>query len=142
MTTEKENINIFNANALSTKDINGIVFTLYDNRIVHVKIPSFGKITIELTLAGNEFIEENGGGKYYNIYEFESYADVDPEVREWAADSEGNNYTHTDAIVIGNLSQKIITDFYLKFNKPARPTQIFYSLEKAVKWTQEQMEKK
>ena len=85
------------------------------------------------------FLDENGGGKFYNIYQFQSFSDVETETRKWAADPAGNKYTHTDAIVIGNLGQKIITDFYIRFDKPIVPTKIFFSLEKAIEWTEKQI---
>jgi hypothetical protein len=80
------------------------------------------------------FLNRNGGVRFYNIYEFESFAEMDPEVREWSANTSGNNYTFVDAIVISNFAQKLIADFYLKFNKPAMPTKIFKSREKASEW--------
>ena len=95
------------------------------------------KIGREITEIGYSFLNENGGGKFYNIFEFYSFADVDPEVREWAADTSGNHYTICDAIVIRNLAQKIMTDFYLKINKPKMPTKIFYSSQKAFDWINE-----
>ena len=116
----------------------GVVYTLYENEIFHVYIPEFKRVNQAVINTGNAFMESIGGGKYYNIFELDSFADVDPEVREWAADSNGNTYTYTDAIVINSLPQKIIADFYLKFNKPVSPTKIFNSLEKAVKWTFDQ----
>ena len=112
-----------------------ITFRLFSNDIFYVQIPRYQKIGKDIIEAAYEFLDDNGGGKYYNVYHFDSFSDVDPETREWAADESGNNYTISDAIVIGSLSQKIMTDFYLKFNKPVKPTKVFYSLEKAVAWT-------
>lgn len=141
MTTEKENSNIFHAKLIAEKFEFGVCFRLYSNRIFHLIVPKFHKIKRNVVDAGYAFLNANGGGQFYNIYEFNSFADVEPEIREWAADSSGNHYTHTDAIVIGSLSQKIITDFYLRFDKPVKPTRIFYSLEKAVEWTLKEIEK-
>jgi len=135
MTTEKEISIIFKAELLVERKYGEITFRLFSNDIFYVQVPKFEKIGKEIIEAGYKFLDDHGGGEYHNIYHFASFSDVDPETREWAADDEGNKYTISDAIVIGSLSQKIITDFYLKFNKPARPTKIFYSLEKAVDWT-------
>ena len=135
MTTEKENTDIFNAKLLAERNVNGVVFRLYSNAIFHVSVPRFEKITMAMVAEGYRFLDDNGGGEFYNIFQFDSFSDVDPEVREWAADSSGNSYTITDAIVIGSFAQKIITDFYLRINKPIRPTKIFFSLEKAHQWT-------
>lgn len=139
MTADKDDIDLFNADLIAESDINGIIFRLYSNRIFHVNVPRYEKIDQKTVEKGYEFLDNNGGGKFYNIYQFQSFADVDNETRKWAADPSGNHYTHTDAIVIGNLGQKIITDFYLRFDKPVVPTKIFFSLDKAVEWTKKQI---
>ena len=141
MTTDKENINLFQSDVRVEKEIDGIIYRIYNNRIYHVIIPRFEKVGISVIDNGYRFLEENGGGKFYNIFQFGSFSDIEPDLREWAADEDGNLYTHSDALVIESLSQKIIADFYLRFNKPFKPTKIFYSTEKAVKWTLEQIEK-
>lgn len=140
MTLNKEDTNIFNADLIAEKVVNGVQFRLYSNRVFHVVLPKLQKIDRRTIDAGYAFLDENGGGKFFNIYQFGSFSDIEPEVREWAADNDGNHYTHSDAIVIESLSQKIITDFYLKFNRPKMPTKIFYSLEKAIEWTNRQIE--
>lgn len=140
MTSEKEHIALFQAELIAEKHYNNVHFRLYSNRIFHVSIPPLEKINEDIIQQGYAFLDENGGGKFYNIFQFGSFSDVEPEIRVWAADPEGNEYTFSDAIVIDNLSQKIITDFYLKFNKPVKPTKIFYSLNKAIGWTLKKME--
>lgn len=141
MTLDKEDTNIFNATLIAEKVTDGVHFRLYDNRVFYVVLPRLKKIDYKTIQAGYDFLDENGGGKFHNVYQFSSFSDIEPEVREWAADDNGNHYTLSDAIVIESLSQKIITDFYLKFNRPKMPTKIFYSLDKAVDWTKQQIAK-
>ncbi len=112
----------------------GVTFRIYKNRIFHVSIPKDMKIGKTVIECGYRFLDLHGAGRFYNLYEFDSFADVEPEVREWAADTSGNNYTYCDAIVIRNLAQKIMADFYIKVNKPKMPTKIFYSKDKAIEW--------
>jgi hypothetical protein len=141
MTANKEHLDLFQSSLIAEKEINGVIFRLYENRVFYVTIPRFEKIGKIIIDQGYAFLDEHGGGKYHNVYQFESFSDVEPETREWAADSNGNLYTHSDAIVIGSLSQKIITDFYLRFNRPSHPTKIFYSIDKAAEWTFDQIGK-
>ncbi len=141
MTFKKEYISLFKSEILHKQEYDGVDYTLHKNRIFHVRFPQMKRVTMDHIAAGNKFMERYGDGRYYNIFELSSFVDIDPEVRSWAADSEGNLYTHTDAIIIDSLPQKIISDFYLKFNRPVRPTRVFYSLEKAANWTFEQMKK-
>lgn len=140
MTTEKEDRDLFNAQLIAEKNIDGVIFQLYSNRIFYVKVPRYEKIDMKIVNEGYKFLDENGGGKFFNIYHFRSFSDVEPETRKWAADPSGNHYTHTDAIVIGNVGQKIITDFYLRFDKPIVPTKIFFSVEQAIAWTEKQFD--
>lgn len=115
-------------------DIGPVLFRLYENRIFHAVIKKGEKITMEMTIKGYEFLDRNGSGRFYNLYEFESFAEMDPEVRTWAAETSGNNYTYVDALIISNVAQKIIANFYIKFNKPKMPTKIFHSTDKALEW--------
>ena len=123
-------------------DIGPVLFRLYENRIFHAVVKKGEKITVEMTTKGYEFLERNGSGRFYNIYEFEAFAEMEPEVRSWAADSSGNKYTYCDAVVISNFAQKIIANFYIKFNKPQSPTKVFNSTEKALEWINSLIENK
>ncbi len=141
MTIEKDNIEMFNSTILHERDIEGASARVFDNRIYHLKIPEYKKVTMGFVEKGYEFIESAGGGRFYNIYEFSSFSDLDPEVRDWAADTDKNPNTHTDALVVKSLPHKIIANFYLKFNRPKKPTRIFNSLDLAIAWTLDQIEK-
>jgi len=41
------------------------------------------------------------------------------------------------AFLICSISQKLLGNFYLNFNKPLKPTRIFTNLEDAVLWLRE-----
>lgn len=132
--TEKGLID-FGAPLISQRENEDVVFSLYANRIFHVTIKKGKKVNMMIVSQGYEFLDDNGGGQYYNIFQFESFSDVDPEVRDWAADHTGNIYTISDALVISNFAQKILADFYMKFNKPSKPTKIFRDLKDAIEWS-------
>lgn len=125
----------FGAPLVFQRENEDVIFSLYANRIFHVLIKKGKKVNMMIVSQGYEFLDEQGGGQYYNIFQFESFSDVDPEVRDWAADDTGNIYTNSDAVVISNFAQKILADFYLKFNKPVKPTKIFRDLKEAIEWT-------
>ncbi len=139
MTTEKPNTDIFEASVVAITQIRGITMTIYSNRIFYVHVLKYEKIDRAVIDFAYAFLDANGGGKYYNIFHFDSFAEADPETREWSASAENNKYTYCDAIVIGSISQKLITDFYLRFNKPVKPTKIFFSLPKAIDWVKTKM---
>lgn len=140
MTTPSQEVNLFQAELISERVEYGALFQLYSNRIFYAKLPEYEAITPEILDAGYRFLDDNGGGRFYNVFEISSFTEIPADVRSWAADEGGNKYTITDAFVISSLGQKIIGDFYMKINKPIVPTKIFFSKVKAVNWTLQQIE--
>lgn len=139
MTTHLPKVKLFDETVIDERVEYGVLFRLYAGRIFYVKLPDFQEVSQEILAAGYQFLNDHGGGKFYNIYELSSFTDISEDVRAWAADEAGNKYTHTDAYVISSLGQKILGDFYMTFNKPIVPTKIFFSRDKAYLWTIEQM---
>jgi hypothetical protein len=56
------------------------------------------------------------------------------ETRVFWAKKESCPFASADAYVATNFGHKLIGNFYLKFNKPGRPTKIFTTKEEAVFW--------
>lgn len=56
------------------------------------------------------------------------------EARIFSASEEGSIYTIADAMIVKNLAQKIMVSFYLKINKPIRPSKAFNDESEAVEW--------
>ena len=63
-----------------------------------------------------------------------AYTSVTKEGREYMATDEAVLFTTVEAYVIQSLAQRILGNFYLKFNKPKVPTKMFTDREKAEKW--------
>lgn len=134
--------NVFSAECIAERDLEDVTFYLFENRIFYVVIKKNRMVTMEIIKAGYEFLDDHGGGTFYNIYQFESFADANPEVRTWASNDSGNHYTIIDAIIISGFAQKILADFYIKFNRPVKPTRIFTNLKSAVAWVNDYIEGK
>ena len=60
--------------------------------------------------------------------------DFDEKARAFSASVLGLKYTIADALVVKNLAQKLMGNFYLNFNRPKKPSRIFTSSEDATKW--------
>lgn len=58
----------------------------------------------------------------------------DHEARAFSASDEGLKFTIGDALVVSNLAHKILVSFYLKFNKPKKPSKAFDSEADAIAW--------
>lgn len=65
------------------------------------------------------------------------YVSMDKDVREFWASELLESCVKCEAFVIENVSMKMIAKFYILFNKPKRPTQLFTSEKSALTWLNE-----
>lgn len=105
--------------------------------IIHVSFKPNTEITIEfqdeLVAMYNQLTE---GKKSLFIFEGGEFVSITKEARENAITIEDNTPTRASAIVVRNLAQKIVADFYYKINKPKQPFKVFWSFDKAILWLQ------
>lgn len=119
---------------LIEKQFSKLIFRLRKDGIMNVIILSQSEIlTIEDLYESMKWVESLGDNKYLNLYEGD-FSSVDAEVRAKISSSEANQYTIADAFVIKNISDKMMGDFYLKYNKPVKPTREFNDREEAIEW--------
>lgn len=62
------------------------------------------------------------------------YSDIFTGVREFLASETAQKNMLADAIVIRSLPQRILGNFYLKVNRPRKPTRLFTSVSEAERW--------
>ena len=53
--------------------------------------------------------------------------------------NEYNPYSKADAFVLNSMAQKILANFYIKINKPERPTKFFNNADEALIWLKQYM---
>ncbi len=136
MILNTEYADIFDSTVIGKTQIDGIDLYIFENGIIFVRVEKYQTLTLRAYELGKAFIATFGAEKRYNfVFHFESFGDISPELRAQRAKPDGTVFALTDAIVISNVSQKLIADFYMKFNRPKRPTKVFTSLEKAVLWS-------
>ena len=75
-----------------------------------------------------------------NLVEFGIAATIDQRAREFGASKEANTLTRGSAILVKNLAQQLIGEYYLRFNKPRYPAKVFYQKEKALEWIRRKLE--
>lgn len=77
-------------------------------------------------------------GKSYPILKIPGkYSSIDNEARKFISSAEGMKFSSAEAFVTTFLPHRIIGNFYLKINKPVKPTAFFDTEEQAVKWLQQ-----
>jgi hypothetical protein len=62
------------------------------------------------------------------------FASTDIELLKTLSKNANNPYSKADAFVIKSMAQKILANFYIKINKPERPTKFFNNKEEAINW--------
>lgn len=72
--------------------------------------------------------------KLVNLIKFGNGSSASREAREYASSPKGNELTIASALIVKNLAQQLIIDYYIKFNYPINPTRAFYKIEKAKEW--------
>lgn len=103
--------------------------------IVHVKISSTEEIDLP---AAKKIIAAIGGkcrdSKRPLLLSSKNFAAPTPEARAYMAMAESNPFSSASAYIARSLAEKLITNAYIRFNKPARPTRMFTSETKALEW--------
>lgn len=65
---------------------------------------------------------------------FDEFAIPPVETREFWSKKDACPYASADAYIATTFGHKFIGNFYLKFDKPGRPTKIFSNEKEAVDW--------
>ena len=62
------------------------------------------------------------------------YATIDDASRKFIASKEGLRYCIAQAFVIHSMAQKMVANFFMRVNKPVKPTRFFNTQEEAENW--------
>lgn len=62
------------------------------------------------------------------------YSTTNVEVMKFLAKNENMPYSKVSAYITNSISQKLLGNFYIKINKPQRPTKFFNNKEDAIAW--------
>ncbi|MDX2361692.1 MAG: hypothetical protein QNK23_12865 [Crocinitomicaceae bacterium] len=125
------------ANCIAQVENEEIVVSLRIDGIMHVYLKPGVNITVEsqarmldaygkLTEIPRPFVFEPG-----------EFSSITKEARANAIKIESNSPVLASAIVVNNLGQRILADYYYKFNKPKTPIKIFKNMDLAIEWLTE-----
>ncbi len=85
----------------------------------------------ELSEANQKLAEEE---RYSLLVVSGKYSTVTPEARELAASESFSTRRIALAFVTDDLAQRLLVNFFIKFNKPNTPTKLFSNEDDAKKW--------
>jgi hypothetical protein len=108
---------------------------LRSDGLVHVKVKGNEEIEIKNVVEVVSSLEKFWQGKKFPLLiVVGEYTLPSADARAYIATPESDPYASAEAYVIQSLSQKLVGNVYLSLNKPARPTRLFNSEEKAIEW--------
>jgi hypothetical protein len=81
------------------------------------------------------------GQPYAVLVDSGIYTAISKEARELSASKEFAQSTIAKALLVRNLGQRLVGQFYIKINKPQIRTKIFADREKAIEWLNRQINK-
>lgn len=103
--------------------------------IMHIHLNANSEITLNDAI---EIIEGIGkiskGEKFPILIDAGEFCLIDKEVRLFCASEGGSLYSSAEAIAYNNIAQKLMSSFYINFNKPTVPTKNFSDKKAALKW--------
>ncbi len=110
------------------------VLTIYDSDILHFQMKDKETLSANDVIESRDWLNSFGDVKFLVLTEGGYRTEVEDDFRKESASEVGSAHTIADAIVVKSLSQRIIANLYIKFNKPVRPTRVFSDAESAAFW--------
>ena len=107
---------------------------LIDNSYYEVRVFENQEFTVD-DLKNLVAAQEKNIGLVLPVLDFcENNAMADVLLLSKLSKNENNPYSKADAFVLNSIAQKILANFYVKINKPERPTKFFNNLDEALIW--------
>ena len=108
---------------------------LKSNDTVYVTFKDNCNLDIPLQMRLLDYYYDITDGKLMHFMFFAAEnVSLSKEARDNAVKIEDQSMLGATAVVVDTLAYKLIANFYLKFNKPKRPYQVFSKEEDAIKW--------
>ena len=114
---------------------NTIRLRLLSNGIVHYTyLPNVIVNEKEHKHNFDALVEMSGDKKVPILIDANDFINLTPEARKYIRELEKIVPISKRALVIRSFSQRLLSNFYIKFYKPIVPTKIFDSYDFAMKW--------
>lgn len=120
---------------IEEKKFENFSIVLREDKIVQIEINPEAEISVDEIIEGTNYVlEKLKSVKWPVLLIANEFSLPSKESREYLAKNESLPYSLADAYVINSFPQKLAGNFYLKVNKPARPTKMFTTIDEALKW--------
>lgn len=118
-------------------ELDEVIVRMRNDGIFHVFFKPHTQITVELQMKMREAYWKLTDINRPFIFEGGEFVGITKEARLNAIEIEEDTPIYGSAIIVKNLGQRIIADYYYRFNKPRRPVKIVRSKEEALEWINE-----
>lgn len=114
-----------------------VLVGLRSDNVIHVEFKENSEITLNVQQHLLKSALELAQGKYLPvIYEAEPFVSISKDAKKNANEME-DDFPHTaTVVVVKNLAQRILADFYYKVRPVKRPYKIVTDFEKGIDWLQ------
>jgi hypothetical protein len=124
-----------NVELLNTIHLSNTRASLRSDGILQLDVLPGSHNTVAHVKEAIEALGKTSGGKCYPLLIIAGKdASIDTEAMTFMAKENADPYSIAVAYLISSISQKLLGNFYLKFNKPSKTTRIFTSKEQALEW--------
>lgn len=108
---------------------------LRSDGIVQITYPDDFDFTIKESIESVNAIGELTNGVPHPILKIPGkFTSVDHDTRDHVAKGDGARFSIAEAFIIKSLAHKMIASFYIKINKPQKPTHFFSDVKSAEIW--------
>jgi hypothetical protein len=111
-----------------------IIVTLRDDGIVHVHIKEKVVIDLDCQKEMQETYWKVAEKKRPFIFTAGEFISLTKDARKNAKTIEDEVPVSCTALIVKNLAQKILAEFYYKFDKPKNPLKVFSEFDKGIEW--------
>ena len=116
-------------------DLGKTTITFEDDYVAHLHIKSGQVVEVdELKSIFKVINEADNDDKFRLLVTADDKASLSPEAREYASSAESSDRIVADAVVVQSYSHEMTANFFIRFNKPNRPTQLFKNENEAYEW--------
>jgi hypothetical protein len=120
---------------LETISVPTMQVSLRSDGIIQIVVDPGTRVILENVKLQIAAIGKIGGGKKYPILIISGKdTSMETDVMSFTAQAGSNPYALAEAYLITSITHKLLANFYLNINKPARPTRTFTAEEEALKW--------
>lgn len=121
--------------ANKTIDLDKTIITFEEDHIAHLHIKKGEIVEMDELKSIFEAITKESNGKLFRLLvTADDNASLSPEAREYASSAESSDVIVADAVVVQNYSHEMTANFFIRFNKPNRPTKLFKERKEAYEW--------